>query len=409
MEHYDTIFALLDSLRDHPSDTAQLAQLESLIEPGNAREIHLVFQDWISRGKNFTSQVFTTLTPILVKMLAFLNGGNQLILSDFVESLFRAFGEYTTEEKSAISHCWNEVNAPQDLFTYWQLKFMFSPQPDTGALERIEPPTIAFSKMSDFQKLLYSRCSIADHQKFAKISYTDAVMHLIKSKQTNLMREGILQAEKVTSSKQQLFRAIVCAGPSLESHDEAIESWEVAKRVLRQCNDVDRFNIMTETLQDGELSDSARTVIVQEIMHEMGQQKNGIFRSPVLSSILFLVLPDFFADNPTTKTEGLVTGLNFLRLLLCLDRKHRCYRVFGTEEGLSNIQGILRKIKAGIQKAEKNNKRPPSKILAEMKKTNFGENFTLEDVQQSIQSSQLSILRVQFAANIIERILQNKE
>lgn len=57
-----------------------------------------------------------------------------------------------------------------------------------------------------------------------------------------------------------------------------------------------------------------RESLIQLILEEMKKPKHGIFRSPMITSLLNVIIPSYYLENPIGRTEQFLTSLKFFKI-----------------------------------------------------------------------------------------------
>jgi wobble nucleotide-excising tRNase len=69
----------------------------------------------------------------------------------------------------------------------------------------------------------------------------------------------------------------------------------------------------------------------------------------------------------------------------------------------------LESLRNSVKQAKRDNQKPREKILKELKKVNYGEQMTLEDIDTVVQGIAAAIARLDFAMLQIQNVLDGKE
>ena len=121
-----------------------------------------------------------------------------------------------------------------------------------------------------------------------------------------------------------------------------------------------------------------------------------------------LVLDPSVLASPAGKTEVLLTILNFVYLLLLIDKKKHCFRLFESSDMINNLQKRINQVKSALKTAKKENEKPKEKILQNLKKMNLGQDMSMSNVDEIIQTTNIAINRVQFTINEIQNLIDGK-
>ncbi|KAH0787198.1 hypothetical protein GPJ56_008912 [Histomonas meleagridis] len=277
-----------------------------------------------------------------------------------------------------------------------------------GSTEVTKEVAVTFSKYPHSYQLSFSRCALYFPDKFTLLSLERLSLLLMKSGRPHLQNDGIKLSSFITNptSPRDLFTSIVTSGPYLSTIEAARSSWSTALKILNSMNEENKFHTLRLVLESPETPEATLCVIIQELKRIIHSSKSGLFRSPMVGNTLLpLIMNPNVTRNPVGKTELLVTSLNFLQYLLIVDKRIHCFALFGNQNQMKNIQKAVDEVKVALKKSKSDNEKPKEKILENMKKVNFGKELTRNDIDKVVESTNLSIARVQFNVELIEEVL----
>ena len=423
MEYYDEIRELLDKIIDleNPHDEEN-EKLINLFKNESGKEIYLIFSEWISGKGVIDFDSFYRVIPLIIILLERLKNSSPLISQELIDTIYAITSFYSNEQKHLIEEfiCSNKLeNVPafdilMSLFiTTFTKELADKILPVFYGEEPIESDitqTIAknFSSFPASYKAAFARCALIYPQKFKLLSLQRMAETLIGGNNPNLQSDGIkiLSFVNSPSSPRDLFVTLVKTGPYLSTAESAQNAWKQALSILEKLNDNDRFYSYQAALESNDLPEASHSAICHQLQREIYKANGGIFRSPMIQTILPLILEPSILTSPVGKVESTSTILNFLLFLLMSDHKYHCFRIFGTKDIIDNIEKCVRKVQTMIDRSKKDNERPDDVILKESKKVNLTENLTINDIAKIKESTSLSISRIEFILDEINTILK---
>lgn len=446
MEYYDEIQTLLNAINDPAKPhTEEINELSTYFNRESGKEIYLMFSEWLSFHQRIEYIIFMRLLPFIHTLFDRLKKSSPLISQDYVDLLYSIINSniYNPEQMHNIeAFLTDPKNDLKDVIAYNIFISLYATTLTKEIADRIFP---YFMKLEDNDKietvvtesiakkfftltipyqLSFARCAIIYPEKFKYLSLERVSKILIESDSSALQNDGIkiLSSVSSPSDPRELFVSIVKTGPFLSTAEAAQSAWNQALALLSNMKDEDRFFSYQAALESPEksggqisggcgLCEASLSAIAHQLEREVSGAKNGgIFRSPMVSTnLLPLILDPSILSSPTGKVEATLTILNFLNLLLMIDRKKHCFRLFESSDMMNNIQKRIDQVKEALKSARKENEKPKEKILEGMKKVNFGQDMSMIDVDAVIKATNISISRVQFAINEIQDVIDGKQ
>jgi hypothetical protein len=423
MEYYERVNDLLGVIANpkQPHDQ-ELTELIQLFSTESARELYLILAEWIALRRRFTASLFLTLCPIFHLQIVRLRGSSPLIVRDLIETLYQKLSLYKPEEIAQIHSFFlsKEDESVNPAFHLFQA--LISPELSQSKSEIVltiffgDSPEVTDDLYHTFwgspisSQLAFARCAIWSAKRMKRLGLERLSLLLLNSAMPALQRDGVLIAIRIEnpSAPKDLFRAIVSRGPFMPTMESARGAWQSACAILDSLNEEDRFHLIREQLESGELPEAARSALTHRAMQEITRQQQGIFRSPFAANFVPLALESSFVSSPVGKTEAVLTALNFIQFMLLLDRREHCFRLFGNPEIMDKLEDTLEKMGEALKKAGKENEKPKEEILREMKKVHMGKEFAEVDVDVVIQQTELSICRIKFALDSVRSVIDGK-
>lgn len=409
-----------------------------------------MFSEWLSFHQRIEYIIFMRLIPLIHTLFDRLKKSSPLISQDYVDLLYNIINcnIYNPDQMHNIEAFFTDPkNDLKDVVAYnifislyvsvftkeladrifpFFLKIDDNEEQNKNA-EQIITQAIAkkFFTLTIPYQLSFARCAVIYPEKFKNLSLERMSKLLLQSNSPALQNDGIkiLSSVSSPSDPRELFVSIVRTGPFLSTAEAAQNAWHQALALISNMRDEDRFFSYQAALEIPDksngaqfsggcgLCDASLSAITHQLEREVSNAKNGgIFRSPMISTnLLPLILDPSILSAPTGKVETTLTILNFLNLLLMLDRKKHCFRLFESSDMMSNIQTRIDQVKAALKFAKKENEKPKEKILEGMKKVNFGQDMSTINVDDIIKSTNISINRIQFTINEIQDVIDGKQ
>jgi hypothetical protein len=423
MEFYERVNELLDVIsnpkKPHEQEFTELVQL---FTNESARELYLILAEWISLRRRFPASLFLTLCPIFFLQITGLRDSSPLIVRDLIETLYQRLSTYKPEDIGQIYSFFVAKEDPTVPPTFHLFQALISP--DLSQIKSEIILSLFFGESAELTNELYhsfwqypiswqlafARCAIWSAKRMRSLGLERLSLLLLHSGIPALQRDGVLIAIRIESpsTPKDLFKAIVSRGPFMPTMESAREAWQSACAILNAMNEEDRFHLIREQLEDGELPEAARSALTHKVMQEITHHKQGIFRSPLAAHFVPLAFDSSFISSPIGKVEAVLTALNFIQFMLMIDRRQHCFRIFGNPEIMDKLDDTLGKMQVALRKATQDNQRPKEEILREMKKVQFGQTFLDTDVDLVIQQTDTSITRVKFALDSVRSVIDGK-
>ena len=409
MDYYERISELLALVKDKKEKKEEYDEIKKLFLEESGKEISLIMSEFLV-SYEFTYDNFMNLLELFSILFARLSTANKYITNEYIEYLYNISSNFNEEENENIyeylikTDTMHEDKITQPFLMYLML---VCSDVDEKIAKQINKPEDNFGELPHEIQIAVARAAIYNTDTMKSYGLERLVELLMKEKRAKYQESGVLLAEKITSpsSPIKLFGMITAAAPFLSTLEVAHNAWKVALNFLHKMNDEDKFHAIRLSLQDPSLAETARSALTAELQREISKNKTGIFRSPHITSLLGLILVPSILSAPVGNIESFMTIFNFLQFFISIDKKYRCFQCMGTPQQ-QHIMESIETAKKGIQKSKKDNQKPKEEILKTMKKSNFGEKMTLEDVAQAVETSKLSIKRAEFAIQSLEEVLQ---
>ena len=404
MDYYNEIINNLNKLKDENSEN-HLIELKNYFLNESGKEIYLILAEWLSQQQNLSFYIYNKLNPLIYNLFNKLKSSSLLISKDLLSITFNIFLKFNDSEYQILFNSIYNENLELNLSIH-QIFYLILLNPEISKIF-INDIIILNEKFNDLSleyKIVYSICATIEQKKFYQFGLERLSKILLNINKDIYQYYGVILISKISNPSRELFHEIVLKCPYFGSLDNARNSWNISLNILNQMNDQDKFNCLLKSLEDPNLPDSTRSSITTQIMKEMSNSnKNSLFKSPFLTSLINLILIEDFKINIISKSESLITSLNFIRLLILLDKKFNCY---GLNSNINLIIDIMNSLKKSIKNFKKDNEKPLELILKDLKKSNLTKNMSIEDVKNSIKNNELTINRINHLIEIIEILIQ---
>ena len=409
MEYYERILELLALVKDRKETEAEYGEIKKLFLEESGKEISLIMSEFLVSYK-FSFDGFMHLLPLFSILFSRLATANKYITNEYIEYLFGISSNFSEKENEEIykflihTDTMGEGTVPQPFLMYLLL---VCSDVDEKIAKDVRRPEDSFGSLPHVVQIALARSAVFNTDEMKVYGLERLAELLLMEKRAKYQESGVLLAQKITSpsSPIKLFKMIATAAPFLSTMEVAQQAWKLALGFLHKMNDEDRFHAIRLTLEDSSLAETARSALTAELQREISKNKAGIFRSPHVTTILGLIVIPNIISAPVANIECFMTVFNFLQFFISIDKKYRCFQCMGTPQQ-KFIMDSIEIAKKGILQSKNNTQKPKEDILKTMKKSNFGENMTLEDVKKSVESSKLSIKRAEFALKSLEDVLQ---
>lgn len=451
MEYYDEIQELLNAINDDKNPhTKEIEELTGYFNRESGKEIYLMFSEWLSFRQSIEYEIFMRLLPLIHILFDHLKKASPLISQDFIELLYNIinFSYYNPDQMHNIELFLTDpkndlpevvaynifvslyiTNFTKELADRILPYFMKNDndKDQNGTIETVvtEPIAKKFFSLPVTYKLSFARCAVIYPEKFKCLSLEQLSKLLLNSYTSPLQNDGVklLSSAGSLSNPREIFVTVVRIGPFLSTAEAAQNAWRKAISLISNLSDEERFFSYQAALENPEkssndqfassscgLCDASLSAITHQLEREISAAKNGgIFRSPMVSTnLLPLVLDPSVLASPAGKTEVLLTILNFVYLLLLIDKKKHCFRLFESSDMINNLQKRINQVKSALKTAKKENEKPKEKILQNLKKMNLGQDMSMSNVDEIIQTTNIAINRVQFTINEIQNLIDGK-
>ena len=408
MEYYERIIELLEVVTKEGKHNDEYSELEKYVKEESGKEIYLIFAEFLSSNVDLKFDGFMKILPLLSVLFIKLTRANKFVTNEYIEHLYKITSNYEEEKNQQIFEFLVKSeqfkDATQPFITFLILTASDVPEEIAKMMKK---PEDSFTELPDEIKIAASRAAVYNQEEMKGYSVETMTMFLIGQARVKYQESGIKLAGKLGSSSSpvKLFNSIVEITPYLSSHEAAINAWKIAQAIHRKMGDEDKFHSIRIGLCDSKLADTARAALIAELQRDINASKGGILRSPLVGGIINVIVSGDLVANPCGKIENFLTAINFMQFLVSLDRKFRCFQIMGTEKH-EFLRQIIEKSKKSIAKAKKENNEPMEEIMKKLKKSNFGEKMTEEDVKKGIETSNINIKRAEFALSSLEEILE---
>ena len=410
MEYYDEVMELLDLVKNHKEDETQYKQLENYFLNESGKEMYLMMAEFLTSQTTFSFENFMHLLPIIAILFATLSSANEFITNEYLEYLFHISSIFNEEQNQKIYDFLiktdtmkeDKVTQPFSLFL-----MLTCSDVDEKIAKMIKKPGDNFGKLPKEIQIAVSRAAIYNTEEMRSYGLERLAELLLKETRTKYQESGVLLVQKITSlsSPIKFFGLIVSCAPFFSTRQISQSAWQFALTILRKMNEEDRFHAIRVTLSDSNIPETGISALISELQREITKNKSGIFRSPHVTMLLNLIILPNVISSPAAQIEAFLTIVNFLQFYISIDKKYRCFQCLGTQNQ-KIIMDAIEAAKKGIAKAKKQSKRPKDEILKDMKKSNFGENMTIEDVEKSIKCTETAIKRAEFGLSSLEEVMK---
>lgn len=287
MEFYDEILKLLKDTKENQNENqTSLNRLKSIFETEPAKELYLIIADYFSQNSELSTSFLLQISFIIRTLFLRLSSANEFLLSECFDLFYRLYSPLQEKERESLIQDWflPDISLPQ---YYLQFLSLISEKPPSQFIDLIDP------SHKHYNELVFYRLSLLSPQKFNKISTNISVEYLLSSKINFLIKEGLTFISNNISkfNNPTIFKKIILIAPYLPTQIEAIETWNLAKNIYFSFTEVNQFNLLRECLENGDISDTMREGLIQLLLEEIKKPKHGIFRSPMVTSLLNVIVP----------------------------------------------------------------------------------------------------------------------
>ncbi|OHS96145.1 hypothetical protein TRFO_37678 [Tritrichomonas foetus] len=422
MEYYDDIMEWLNEVADmkQPHES-EMKKLTEVLQNESGKETYLMISEWLATKQVLEFNLFMRMIPLFRILFEKLKNASPLISQEYVDLLYHCTVSFTAEERNEVYN-YLITNDLDEVPSYKIFISLFSSHVTNKLVDSILPTFLGDSKTVDstvakhfFElppayQISFARCATIYPDIFISLSIERITKYLFESRNPDHQRDGIELVKNISSpsSPRDLFVNILRIGPHLTKIEDAQNSWKIAKNLISNFSENDRFYSYQATLESKDLPEVAHSAICQQLEREISHSKSGIFRSPMIVNILPFILDISILSNLIVNLETVLTILNFLQFLLLLDRRIHCFRIFGTKEVMDNIEKCIKSVKSSLTKAIENNEKPKEEKIKGMKIMNVNSQEIDCDFDKITQSNKLSFARIQFVLNEIVDILEGK-
>ncbi|EAY21940.1 hypothetical protein TVAG_250000 [Trichomonas vaginalis G3] len=406
MDFYDEIRQCFDHILDKTSSKEEFERITTIFKTESGKELYLIVAEWLSEHDEIGFEAFRQFSILFRLHLDGLRKANKFIMNEYLDVLYIRCMKYTEEQ---IVQIYNVFNTPfMEEATQPYLYFMISIAPtiQQEIASQITKPEDIFSDLPYCMQISIARAAVFNPQQFRSYGLERLATLLLNNTRTCYKEDGITLCSQIKSPENaiKLFNNAISAAPYLCSAQSAKKGWEICLLMLHNMTTEDRFHSIRISFENKNITDSARISLTNELIKQIRNGQGTIFRSPSVIQIAALICNPSILSSPVTHSEVVISIFAFLTFIVTLERKYRCFMLLGcpSEKELRNSIEITKK---GINESEKQNNRPKEEILKNMKKSNFGENMTMDDVEKAVKSTQIIIARIKFAISEFESIL----
>lgn len=406
MDFYDEIREKLDVIRDKDESKDEYDRLYSLFSEESGKEIYLIIAEWFSEQNKLKFESFLRISPLLRLLFDRLVKANKFVMNEFIQFLFSHCVSKTDEQLAKIYTVFTSPMMEEPTQPYIYFITAISSKLDPVLTEKLTLPEDKFSDLPEVMKIAISRAASLYPQNFRSFGLDRLCNILITNSRTSLREDGVILCSKITNPENsiKMFNSVLSVVPYLSTAEAAMGGWETCLKILHKMNVEERFHAIRLAFENHNIADTARVSLATELIKQIRNGQGTIFRSPNLIPVVAHICDPSILSSPITHVEVVISILTFLVFFLTFEKKYRCFMILGTPSE-NELQKSIELAKKGVAESEKQNNKPKEEILKNMKKSNFGENMTMDDVEKAVKATKISIARIKYSISEVEEIL----
>lgn len=373
------------------------------------KEIHLMFVEFLSNHSTMTKDQLILFLPTSLDLIERLSNVSHLIVMDEVSTIDMIVQNLDYDDQESIYEFLKLHSSSCPTQDYYILLALTSQRFPQDIALQITPPSETFSSLPACYRLAYARAAAHVPDSFRQFNLSSLSISLIESMRPFFIIDGIqlaifLCSESTSFSDPcRVFVDIVTVGPRLPTINDARHAWMAALQILSSMSISTRYETLRSALEIDTLPETSRAALTHQVMSEANNPAATIFRSPLVTEMLPLILRPEMIKYPTQNVEGLMTALNFLRYMLLIDRNFNCYKIYQSNEGRKYVEKMLKKLNKALNE-EKTKFANRNSVLENMKKMEIAKNMTDADVDKTIKESELAIKRIEHVVKLIQNL-----
>lgn len=407
MEYSDDIINMLDSIKESDNFEDKLEFLISLLMTESGKEIYLIFAMYFESNSTINFSFYNKIYKLFCILYSRLINANDFLMNEYFDLTLKLTDNFTDEEMFVLYDKIVNFDVEHRSIYYFMYVYYFKKENDSELAEKIlDYDFSALEEKSKFIDILIARAASLCKENNNKLKLEELSLLLIKNNRGYLQTDGITLLSRTENvvNLSKTFKEVTFLCPFLHTQENCRNAWVTVQKFYNKLNQDEKFSVIKDILMDPRLNSSIHQATVNIILKEMQNKDVNVFRSPLLFSLFYLIVPQCYIKSPVLNTEEVILCLNFIRVMLVLDKKYHIYGIFGTESNRKIVSDVIETIKEGIKETIKSDNRPKDVIMKEMEAVDKDKGHDIKSVEELIFRHNMNINRINFSIKELEAV-----